>query len=328
MLARLEHVVIAACQTICRHVSCNTSNALVGQSLTLYKFVQSESRSQTFGGRGTSLMVCGDKSAWIEFQSVVQAAAPSAFYGGRVPEQANAVGVAICAFMTSVYMGLQQSLAITSRFGVPSYLLPRLLAGSFMPVVKKVVQSGAPPLATAISHSRAPSASLGNATSSFAPTVSAAATGSVSTGGASAAQPAQPTPGTPAWREQLERIQRVCRDAGIEHDIIDGFLASPSCGGAGGSVSAMTAAEPAAPACSARHGEKSACLDSWVDSAVGPAPGAKAVVPRGLRGKVVSALDLLDLDAFGASGAAVSELGAELMDVCFDSSVPQVAWAP
>ena len=31
--------------------------------------------------------------------------------------------------------GLQQAKAITSRFGVPSYLLPRLLSTSFMPVM-------------------------------------------------------------------------------------------------------------------------------------------------------------------------------------------------
>jgi NAD binding domain of 6-phosphogluconate dehydrogenase len=64
----------------------------------------SEARSQIFGCKGTSLMVCGDKAAWSQYRDVITAAAPSAFYGGKVAEHANAVGVAICTFMTAVYM--------------------------------------------------------------------------------------------------------------------------------------------------------------------------------------------------------------------------------
>jgi hypothetical protein len=50
------------------------------------------------------MMVCGDRKYWEEWEWIVLAIAPSAFYGGHKPAQANALGVALCTFMTSVYM--------------------------------------------------------------------------------------------------------------------------------------------------------------------------------------------------------------------------------
>ena len=205
-----------------------------------------------------------------------------------------------------------------------------------MPVIKRIISHGAPPLATALSHSRGPSTSLSRSVS----TAGAAAAGApvrgalptvheeMSTGASASANAAvgQPTPGSPAWRAQLERIRRVCNEAGVEHSIIDGFLASQACGGSG----ALTASvPPPEPASSVGGGlcTRSDSLDSWVNGPDSCTP--KAQGKTGLGGKVVSALDLLDLAAFGMAGAQASQLGAELMDgICLSNNVPQVAWAP
>ena len=56
------------------------------------------------GGKGASMLVCGDKEAWNQCKDVVKSVAPAAFFAGQLPEQANAIGIAICTFMTSVFM--------------------------------------------------------------------------------------------------------------------------------------------------------------------------------------------------------------------------------
>jgi hypothetical protein len=83
---------------------CSLSSHVRAAALLLDVGLQSDSTENVFGYQGTSLMVCGDKKAWEEWERVVLAIAPSAFYGGRKPAQANALGVALCTFMTSVYM--------------------------------------------------------------------------------------------------------------------------------------------------------------------------------------------------------------------------------
>ena len=94
-----------------RYVFCSSFIALklVSHLLKPVHVLQSQASSGVFGSRGASLMVCGDKDAWARYKDVVHVAAPAAFYGGRAPERANAVNVAICAFMTSVYMVRIQS---------------------------------------------------------------------------------------------------------------------------------------------------------------------------------------------------------------------------
>jgi hypothetical protein len=213
---------------------------------------------------------------------------------------------------------MQQANAIAARFGVPPYLLPRLLAGSYMPVVKKLVLEGSSPLGTAISHSRAPSCNPGaleTTTTSSSPSDASVTALAVAT---------QPAAGTPAWRCQLERIQSVCRDAGIEHNIIDGFLASAVCGGAGATTAPVAAESVKGSACVLLSG----CLSSWTDN---DNDVDMAVDPEGVPGQrkmaaVMSALDLLELDVPGC----VADLGAELVDtLCADSSNMLTAkWAP
>lgn len=208
--------------------------------------------------------------------------------------------------------GLQQAQAITSRFGVPSYLLPRLLSTSFMPVMRRMVLSGGSPLGTAKSHSRAASAATSTAAT---PTASAARTTTTTATASGDAATAHLAPGTPGWRAQLERIRSVCRDAGIEHDIIDGFLASSTCGGRGGA---------SAHACDSVHGGTAPpdCLDSNRGAAgVGVAVRASGDL---------AGFDLMDLSGgLGAPLNAVSELGAELVGAfsVHEESL-DAAWAP
>ena len=122
----------------------------------------------------------------------------------------------------------------------------------------------------------------------------------------------------------------MCQDAGVEHTVIDGFLASQACGGSGSASLNTAASLPVAPAGSVQgDAAGSMCLDSCFDEAAAapqPAPAAKVGAQRG--GKKASALDLLDMDMFGAAGSAVSQLGAELMDFTFDRNQPECAWAP
>ena len=75
----------------------------------------SDPKRRVFGGGGSCVMVSGDKAAWHRYSHVITAAAPAAFYGGKAPEHANAVSVAICAFMSSVYM-----VRFSLVFAVPS----------------------------------------------------------------------------------------------------------------------------------------------------------------------------------------------------------------
>ena len=98
----------ACCRPCCGHETACTPlpcmQALTTGRRLFLTAVQSDGAENVFGSPGCSLMVSGDKSAWEDWQHVVLAAAPAAFYGGRRPSQANALGVALCTFMTSVYM--------------------------------------------------------------------------------------------------------------------------------------------------------------------------------------------------------------------------------
>ena len=107
----------------------------------------------------------------------------------------------------------------------------------------------------------------------------------------------------------------MCRDAGIEHDIIDGFLASSTCGGRGAA---------SVHNCDSVHGGTGAasppdCLDSNRG-----APGVATGVSGDLAG-----FDLMDLSGLGAPLNAVTELGAELMTAfSVEEGTLDVAWAP
>jgi hypothetical protein len=108
--------------------------------------------------------------------------------------------------------GLEQATAITSKFGLPKNVLSQILSGGYMPVIEHIVRER-----TEATLPSLPSKSARHAESS----VAMARTSSVQPHSSS-----QPAFGSSAWRAQLEKIREVCRNADVDHSVIDGFLAA------------------------------------------------------------------------------------------------------
>jgi hypothetical protein len=207
--------------------------------------------------------------------------------------------------------GLQQATAITSKFGLPSYLLPKLLSGSFMPVMKRMLQSGVGPLGTAKSHSRSTSRPVSS---------------HIQSQDQSLAQKRVPhaVPGSPAWHAQLERIRSVCQEAGIEHDIIDGFLASSS---GSGSVSRGAHLQELDSVHSGAR-VQSACLDSNRSPSPQPVVVQSPVVAAAF-GKSQSGSDLLDFSGLTVPVQSACHLDVQLMNaVHMEEEVLSGGWVP
>lgn len=151
-------------------------------------------------------------------------------------------------FLTASHVqGLNQAQGITTKFGLPSHVLPRVLNSGYMRVVKSLVTAAAvkpprhlPATTTATSlqtSSGFPQTSDGSfVTSSDMHALSGSTSTlpshmhgmhvtvpSVTAAGAVAAA-ATPPVGSQEWISQLERIREVCQKAQVEHSLIDGFL--------------------------------------------------------------------------------------------------------
>lgn len=141
--------------------------------------------------------------------------------------------------------GLNQAQSITSKFGLPNHVLPRVLKSGYMSVVKAIVsnENNKPfPFTSAGSlqtSSAQPATSSANTLSNISglkrdclPAVSGTSSFLESPmHGRHATQASAPDDGTPPvgsaeWVSQLERIREVCQKAQVNHALIDGFLAA------------------------------------------------------------------------------------------------------
>lgn len=157
--------------------------------------------------------------------------------------------------------GLSQAQEISTKFGIPANVLPRVLGSGYMRVVKSLITTAAaaPPshlpaltkthsVQTSSGMPQAPAGSAAGVLSVMGPpnweslpaasvTTSSAAVPSpmhtmhgVAPAGTPAASQqdtgATPPVGSQEWISQLERIREVCQKAEVDHSLIDGFLAA------------------------------------------------------------------------------------------------------